>query len=341
MKNITDVLGRRHKDIYYVMDMEYDSGKRKSSREISIVPEILNICFLKCDANSGECIAEYRYKLKPERKLTEYIKEFLKITEEDYADGLTHEAFLDKVNADIGADLLAGVEVFNAGDDDYYVFRRWAKAYLEKHSSIRQYEQCPFLLLTDENCCTLHNVTEVLSLITVYNNRYLICGDMDLSVKNLSVLYGLEQKDEKKHEAVEDARELLRIIRFAGEYLLKSSEKLICLETLSWVTKEKGNPAMEIIQKQEEYCKKHWQYLMEQYSKWVLALEVEEIDWNAAGIPVDEWSGEPLGIRYTCEKSRMMIAQWSRLAYKKPRVVEEYFAWQDWCMWNNRWQIGA
>ena len=81
--------------------------------------------------------------------------------------------------------------------------------------------------------------------------------------------------------------------------------------------------------------------MSDKYKAWLQALEAEEINWNAAGIPVDKWSGEPLGIGYKCRNARIKIAQWARFAYKKPRVVQTYEAWADWCLAHRRWHIGT
>lgn len=332
MKNVkVDTAEEEKNHFFYVMDMEYDKGKNKSARTSQIVPEILDICFLKCEGTTGRKLEEYCYKIKPERKLTAFIKGFLHVTDEDYADGLTHEEFVKKVNDDIGRDLLDGALVCHAGDDDYYVWTMWGFAYLKKHPEIQSYDQCPILMLADERCITLCNMTERYSLRTLYKGHYLVCGEMDLSVADFMCFFGMQDEYSDRHNAREDAEMLCKIIQFAGKHL-SDNKDYIHLEKFPWIRNEADNPAMQVIEKRISMCRKNWNYLSGKFKKWLLSLDVEDIDWQRAGVPVDQWTGEPLGIGYEPGIDAIRtILKWWGFAYNKPHEVQVYEAWNLWC----------
>ncbi len=327
--------------VYYVMDMEYDKGKNKSAAECNFVPEILDICFIKCDGATGEKLKEYCYKIKPERKLTAFVKGFLHVSDEDYADGLSHEEFVKKANKDMGTDLLNGAMVLHAGDDDYYVWTMWGFAYLKKHPEILRYDQCPILMLADGRCITLCNVTERISLKTLYKNQYLICGDMDISVAQFMDLFGMHDACSGCHNASKDAEMLRKVVQFAEKHINSDADGYIHLEEFGWVKNEDGNPAMKAIKKQISFCRKNWNYLSSKFEKWLLSLDAEDIDWESAGVPFDEWTGEPLGIGYEAGINAIKtILRWWKFAFRKPYYVQVYEAWVMWCGLHGKWHYG-
>lgn len=292
-------------NIFY--DMEYDKG----GKDDKVEPILLELSLLAVDAKSLEVLDKIKIEYKPERELTKYIIEFLKLDSSRKYTGLTYEeankliiSFMSKYKIR---------DIYNAGTDDYDVIVNVVSNKIGEGAEYLDIGKHPLMLFQpySNNVYVVRNLLDYIPLGIVIDDKFISAGLYDVSLKDLMLIYGIEQIG-KEHDSITDARNLYEVF--------KAHMKNINNKKFSVLHSNENNKS--IVNKLVHRYKMDLYKCEHKLSSFINRLTCGDINWELIGIPCD-YEGNPLGIGYEYCNDNLIARRYYMFAYNIDRVYDE------------------